>query len=377
MRSHSHPQPAGTTEDAARLGGIRREIDAIDAALLDLLNRRAGCSLEAGGLKAGKGSPVFRPGREEELVQALLDRNPGPLPDAHLRAVYREILSSSRALQRPLKVAYLGPEGTFSHMAAVEFFGHSMDFLPLPRFDDIFEAVANRNSDIGVVPLENSLHGTIVQSIDLFAAHSVHIQAEWFSRISHSLMSRERDIGAITTVYSHPQALGQCANWLRAHLPEARLLSVDSTAAAAHKALGEAGAAAIGHGSLASRLGLSLLAKGIEDTGNNWTRFVSIGAEAPENNGPSKTSALFTLPDKPGTLAAVLQCFASAKVNMNKLESRPMRSERWKYIFFCDIACNLMDAEHAALLEKLRGRCLSFRILGAYPAGRYMETDAG
>lgn len=371
------------------LEDLRREIDAIDDALLDLLGRRAAASLAAGALKREQGSPVFRPEREELLMETLRDKNNGPLPDTHLRAIYREILSSSRALQSPLAVAFLGPEGTFSHMAALEFLGNSMDFRAMPRFDEIFAAVENHDCELGVIPLENSLHGAVAQSIDLFAAHSVHIRAEWFSRISHCLMSRESGLADIATVYSHPQATGQCAGWLRANLPRAELVSVDSTAAAAHKVLAERNAAAIGHGGLAPRLGLSVLARSIEDSSDNWTRFVCIGADphspAPAggaggqtgNGGAVKTSILFTLADKPGTLAAVLQCFAAAGVNMNKLESRPMRMERWKYVFFCDVSCDLTDAKHSRLLELAREHCHSFRILGAYPAGSYMRQGFG
>lgn len=368
----------------SRLETIRREIDDIDKSILELLNRRATASLEAGRFKREHDSPVFRPEREGYLIENLLDMNRGPLPNMHLRAIYREILSSSRALQHPLKVAFLGPEGTFSHMAAIEFLGQSMDFWPLSRFDDIFEAVENRDSELGVVPLENSLHGTVVQSIDLFAAHTVYIQSEWFSRISHSLMSREDRLAEVKTVFSHPQALGQCAEWLRANIPHAELVSVDSTAAAAHKVLAEKNSAAIGHANLAPRLGLSVLARSIEDISDNWTRFVCIGPEMPstparERAGDGvkvKTSVLFTLPDKPGALAAVLQCFAEAGVNMNKLESRPMRLERWKYIFFCDVSCDLTDKTHAPLMDAVRSHCHSVRILGAYPAGSYMQKGA-
>ncbi|SBW05320.1 Chorismate mutase type II family protein [uncultured delta proteobacterium] len=379
--------PSADRREQSGLEGLRREIDAIDNALLELLNRRASASLAAGAVKREQGSPVFRPEREELLMETLLEKNSGPLPSTHLRTIYREILSSSRALQNPLKVAFLGPEGTFSHMAATEFLGNSMDFWAMPRFDDIFKAVENRDCGLGVIPLENSLHGTIVQSIDLFAAHAVHIQAEWFSRISHSLMSREAALAGIKTVYSHPQALGQCAGWLRANLPQAELISVDSTAAAAHKVLAERNAAAVGHGSLAPRLGLAVLARSIEDTSDNWTRFVCIGPEpapAPASgqagsgeDGAVKTSVLFTLADKPGALANVLQCFAAAGVNMNKLESRPMHLERWKYIFFCDVSCDLTDTKHAPLLDIVREHCHSFRILGAYPAGRYMQKGSG
>ncbi len=385
---HSHlttpAEDAGSgwpSGEAPSLEDIRREIDAVDSGILDLLSRRAAISLEVGRYKREHGGPVYRPEREELLLEALMDRNPGPLSNTHLRAIYREILAASRSLQQPLRVAFLGPEGTFSHMAAMEYLGSSMDFRAMPRFDDIFKAVENRDSELGIIPLENSLHGTVVQSIDLFAAHDVHIQSEWFSRISHSLMSRERNLADIDTVYSHPQALGQCASWLRANLPQAALVSVDSTAAAAHKVLAEPRAAAVGHGDLAPRLGLAVLARGIEDASDNWTRFVCIGPEkspvpAAGKAGEEmavKSSVLFTLADKPGTLAAVLQRFATAGVNMNKLESRPMLRERWKYIFFCDVSCDLTDPAHGSLLDSLREHCHSFRILGTYPVGRYMR----
>lgn len=358
---------------------IRDEIDLIDKAILDLLNRRASCSLGAGKLKADAGAPIFRPVREGLLLEELANANAGPLPNAHLRAIFREILSSSRALQKPLKVAFLGPDGTFSHMAAMSFFGSTLDFWAVPRLEDVFEAVENRDSELGIVPLENSLHGTVMQSVDLFARHDVHIQAEWFSRISHSVLSRENSLAAVKTVYSHTQALGQCAEWLRMNLPAARLVSMDSTAAAAHKVLAENGAAALGHHNLASRLGLCVLAGNVEDVSDNWTRFVAIGPDpvakhsAADNAAVNKTSVLFTLPDKPGSLASVLQRFAEAGVNMNKLESRPLKSERWKYIFFCDVSCDLTAETLAPLLHDLRGLCHSFRILGGYSTGTYIH----
>ncbi len=372
----------GDPRDRPCLEDLRQAIDTIDAGILELLGRRAALSLRVGGCKPAAGLPVYRPEREECLMETLLGRNSGPLPDAHLRAIYREILSSSRALQQPMRVAFLGPEGTFSHIAATEFLGNSMDFRAMSRLDDIFKAVENRDSELGIVPLENSLHGTVAQSVDLFAAHNVYIQSEWFSRISHSLLSREKSLSDIKTVYSHPQALGQCGQWLRANLPQAEQVSVDSTAAAVHKVLAEGNAAAVGNGSLAPRLGLALLASNIEDSGDNWTRFVCIGPECanlPEKtaNGEEnavKTSVLFTLADKSGALAAVLVRFANAGVNLNKLESRPMRPERWKYIFFCDLSCDLRDRVHAELLDSLREHCHSFRILGAYGVGRYFNS---
>jgi chorismate mutase/prephenate dehydratase len=272
-------------------------------------------------------------------------------------------------------VAYLGPEGTFSHMAGLEFFGHALSFMPMPHLEDVFQAVENQGVDLGLVPLENSLNGAVGRSIDLFASHELFIQAEWFSRISHSLMSREAALGAVKVVYSHSQALGQCSEWLRRNLPDARQVSLESTAAAAHRALDEEGSAAIGHGALAPRLGLSLLAEGIEDVSDNWTRFCVIGAGASARRdlsaGPAnKSSVLFSLADRPGSLAGVLRCLGEAGINMSKLESRPLRTERWKYLFFADLDCDLTGAAHSGLVENLRAICHSFRILGAYPAGR-------
>ena len=376
---HSHTP--GTDEcvpDASRLDRIRIEIDEIDRALLGLLNKRAACSLEVRRIKAVHGGPVFRPGREQLLVENLLEANgSGLLPNEHLRHIYREILSSSRAMQEPLRVATLGPEGTFSHMAGLDFFGHSLEYQLVQRLEDIFEAVENRDCELGVVPLENSLHGTVVRSVDLFALHNVYIQAEWFCRISHCLLSRESDMAAVNTVYSHPQALGQCATWLREHLPRARQISLESTAAAAHRVLSEPGTAAVGHGGLASRLGLGVLARGIEDASDNWTRFAAIAPAAPDSAGANKTSVLFTLADEPGALFAVLRIFAEANININKLESRPVRNERWKYVFFCDLAADLSVSEHEALLDAVRQYCHSFRILGAYSSGNYIQPGSG
>lgn len=367
---------ADSTGKDSPLDALSRDMAEIDKQIVTLLNKRAMCALKTAP-QAGVQTPAFPPDREESFLEPLLDQNAGPLTSAHLKTVYREIFSATRALARPVTVAHLGPEGTFSHMAALDFFGSSTELRAMPRFDEIFKAVENRDCDLGVVPLENSLYGTIAQSIDLFAAHETHIQAEWFSRISHSLMSRETDLSAIKNVYSHPQALGQCAAWLCGRLPQAELISVDSTAAAAHRVLGESGAAAVGHGGLAPRLGLATLAENIEDDGDNWTRFVAIGpTPAADKKNADKTSILFTLEDKPGMLAAVLQRFAEAGVNMNKLESRPMRPERWKYMFFCDVACDLGADEHAPILKTLQELCRGLRVLGAYKSGRYTGKGA-
>ncbi|MDR1659981.1 MAG: prephenate dehydratase [Desulfovibrio sp.] len=377
---------AGSSPDPAeRLAAIRAEIDAADAALLDLLNRRASLSLEVGSIKKGMGPGVFKPLREREVLESLVRRNAGPLPADHLRAVWREIFSSSRALQRPQSVAYLGPEGTFSYFAGVEYLGHAVSFHPCGDIAGVFEEVSSGQCDLGVVPLENSLQGTVGVSFDFFLNHDVFIQAELFSRISHCLLSNAPSLAAIGTVYSHPQPLAQCGGWLRAHLPKAALVPVESTAAAARSAAGNEGAAAIGHRKLSDMLALGILARRIEDLSDNWTRFVIIGPKAASQSLPAprtdgaadKTSLLFTLPDKAGALSGVLALLADSDINMRKLESRPLRGQNWRYVFFADVESDLTARRHAALRARLENVCTSFRILGAYPAGPRLEHNNG
>jgi len=369
---------ASEIDDPARdapLDNIREAIDQLDLDLLALLNKRAGMSLEVGRLKEGSDEPVFKPFREKEVLDKLSKLNPGPLPDEHLRAVYREIMSSSRRLQRRQKVAYLGPEGTFSYFAAVSYLGKSSDFEPRKTIDEVFEAVSLRDAELGVIPLENSLQGTVGQSLDLFLRHEAYIQAELYCKISHSLLSKGTDISRIEEVYSHPQPLAQCGGWLKAHLPMARIVPTDSTAAAARRVLYNPKAAAIGHVKLSEMLGLNVLASRIEDLPDNWTRFLVIGPSETKSGNRDKTSILFTLPDKPGALSAVLGKLASAGINMTKLESRPLRGEKWKYVFFADLQCDLGREEFQNMLADLRNELHSLRILGSYPAGPHLDVS--
>lgn len=363
--------PAGE----ARLARIRQDIDALDQDLLALLNRRAGLSLEVGRLKQDRHDIIFKPFREKEVLARLAGANPGPLPETHLRAIYREILSSSRRLQRPQTIVYLGPEGTFSHFAGLEYLGRSGDFQPRNTLYDVFAAVAGNEAELGVIPLENSLQGTVGQSLDLFLRFEVHVQAEIYSKISHALLAARGGPTDVIRVYSHPQALDQCAAWLRANLPGAKIIPTESTAAAARRVLEEAGSAAIGHVRLANMLGLTVLARRIEDQPDNWTRFLIIGAQPPEKGNRDKTSMLFTLPDKPGALAEVLNLLAREGINLKKLESRPLRGEKWKYVFFVDLECDVSRGEYQQVLTDLRNRCHTLRILGSYPSGPYLDVS--
>lgn len=363
-----------------KLTGLRESIDTLDKELLRLLNQRAALSLEVGRIKAGSSDLVFKPFREKEVLANLAAANPGPLPETHLRAIYREIFSSSRALQRPQRVSYLGPEGTFSYFAGVQFLGRAVDFLPEPDIPSVFKAVASGRAELGIIPLENSLQGTVGQSLDHFLQQKVYIQSEIFCRISHSLLGRSGPLSSVRTVYSHPQPLAQCSGWLRSMLPHANVVPMESTAAAAKRVaeIEEEGAAAIGHSGLASILGLDILASGIEDLGDNWTRFVLI-AGSPSDASLSraardKTSMLFTVPDKPGSLVGVLATLAKSGINMKKLESRPMRGETWKYVFFVDVECDLEQDAYAETLKELEHACHSLRILGSYPSGPYLDV---
>ncbi|WP_045221747.1 prephenate dehydratase [Desulfonatronum thioautotrophicum] len=364
-------------ESQARMAALRREIDAIDQQLLAILNSRAALSLEVGRLKQDQRDIIFKPFREKELLASLTAANPGPLPEEHLRSIYREILSSSRRLQRPQNIVYLGPEGTFSYFAGVEYLGHSAEFQPKPTLYEVFQAVVLREAELGVIPLENSLQGTVGQSLDLFLQFEVHVQAEIYCKISHALLSTARQLADVTKVYSHPQALEQCSTWLRSHLPTARIVPAESTAAAARRVLEEPDSAAIGHVRLGRMLGLTALARRIEDQPDNWTRFLVIGSLPAGAGNQDKTSLLFTLPDKPGALAAVLNLLAREGINMKKLESRPFRGEKWKYVFFVDLECDVSRQEYQQVLNDLRDNCHTLRILGSYPSGPYLDVSEG
>ncbi len=375
--SPADPDDNGPKGLDAALAGLRRDIDAVDDDILALLNKRAALSLEVGRRKDGRDSAIFKPFREQEVLSRLTRQNPGPLPTGHLLAIYREVLSSSRRLQRPERVAYLGPEGTFSHFAAMAALGRSPDFEPQATIGDVFAAVAGKQADLGVVPLENSLQGTVGQSLDHFQRYDVFIQAEISCRISHALLSTAQSLDAVDTVYSHPQPLAQCAAWLKSHLPHARIIPTDSTAAAAARVAGEPKAASIGHLRLADMHGLHVLASPIEDLPDNWTRFLIIGPEDTKQQNRDKTSILFTVPNRPGALQLVLSRLAGEGINLTKLESRPIRGEKWQYVFFADLQCDLSREEYRKLLADLKVHTHSLRILGCYPAGPQVDLADG
>ncbi len=350
------------------LEDIRRKIDAIDSQLLDLLSTRADLVHEVGVVKKMQGLQIYAPEREDALLRKLLEKNSGRLPEKSIRAIYREIMSAALALEDDLKIAYLGPEGTWTHQAAIKKFGHSITYSPQPNFADVFDQVARRKADYGVVPIENSTEGAVSHTLDLFVDSPLHICAQILLRIEHCLMSaipREK----IKTLYSHPQVFGQCRNWLLKHFPEADLVEVSSTTKAAKLAneYADQGAAALG-GALAAEFNqLEILESGIQDRATNTTRFLVIGEKTCPPTGRDRTSILFSIQDKPGALVSALQSFEQCKINMSKIESRPSKQKDWEYIFYVDLGGHCEDQPVMQALEELRRHCCLVKLLGSYP----------
>ncbi len=373
-----------SSQDIELLNKERKKINVLDEQILSLLNERAHSSLAIGDLKKrNSNSPkIYDAKREQELLQNLYQantQNSGILTDKHIESIWREIMSSSRALQKNFKLSFLGPEGTFSYFAGKEFFGDNVELLPCADFQEIFENVAEGKCSGGIIPLENSLYGTVGTCFDLFAKIDVAIEAEFYSKISLNILSNETSLPSIKKVYSHAQPLGQASEWLRSHLPQVELIPVESSALAASLAKNEAHSAAIGHQKLSENLDLNILASSIENDKNNWTRFVLItkksknqitSLQADSSKILDKSSVIFTLKDTVGSLAEILSSFATAKINLQKLESRPMPNQAWKYLFFADLNCNIYAHEHMELIEKLNDQCSSFTILGSYPSNQ-------
>ena len=350
------------------LDDIRKTIDRIDTQLLDLLAERAQAVHEVGVIKKEEGLQIYAPEREDSLLKALEKKNAGRLPDHSVRAIYREIMSCALHLEDDLKIAYLGPEGTWTNQAAIKKFGHSVDYQPLANFAEVFDQVTRRKASYGVVPIENSTEGSVSHALDLFVESPLRICAQILLRIENGLMAaipREE----IKTLYSHPQVFGQCRQWILQNFPEADLVNVSSTSKAAEIARDRAheGAAAMG-GTLAAELyGLTMLDDAVQDRATNTTRFLVIGEETCPSTGKDRTSILFSVHDRPGSLVKALQAFDSFSINMSKIESRPSKQKDWEYIFYVDLAGHCDDPEVKDALGTLEAHCSLVKILGSYP----------
>jgi chorismate mutase/prephenate dehydratase len=365
-----------STPDAGKpvLAGIRAEIDAVDAELQALIDRRARLAQQVGISKHADGHTVdfYRPEREAQVLRMALarnQRNRGPLRDAEIVRLFREIMSACLAQEKPLKVAYLGPEGTYTQAAVLKFFGHSVRALALPSVDEVFQDVANGSADFGVAAIENSTEGTVTNTLDNFLSSTLHICGEVELRIHHCLLSRQKSLRRIQRVCAHAQALAQCRVWLDEHLPQAERIAVASNAEGARRARDEQGTAAIAGEAAAEVYGLNLLTQAIEDRPDNSTRFLVVGRKILAASGDDKTTLLLAAKrgDDAGALQSLLEPLASNNVSMTRIESRPSGQGKWQYVFFIDIVGHVADPPVARALEAIKARAGLFRVLGSYP----------
>lgn len=350
------------------LQSIRKKIDAIDSQLLDLLSQRAECVHQVGEIKKTEGLQIYSPERENALIQNLLLKNKGRLPDKSVIAIYREIMSAALALEDDLKVAYLGPAGTWTHQAAIQKFGNSIDYSAQTSFADVFDQVERRRASYGVVPIENSTEGAVSHTLDLFVDSSLRICAQILLRIDNCLMSNIPR-GEIKTLYSHPQVFGQCKNWILANLPNADWVEVSSTTKAAEIASlrQNEGAAALGGALSANLYNLSILDSSIQDRATNTTRFLVIGEKICPPTGNDRTSIMFSVKDSPGSLVSALRSFENCAINMSKIESRPSKQRDWEYIFYVDLSGHCEDSIVSNALDDLTKHCSLLKVLGSYP----------
>lgn len=353
------------------LADLRRTIDQLDDQILDLLNRRAEVVLQVAQEKREKEMDFHVPQREEKIRRRLCDHNQGPLPESAVYAIYREVLSACLALEQPLKVAYLGPPATFTHIASMKKFGRSALFLPLKGIGDIFIEVEKGNARYGVVPVENSTEGMVNHTLDMFLDSDLRICGEIFSEISHSLLSLTGRIEEIRRLYFHPQALAQSRKWLEAHLPHVELIEVFSTAAAAEMSQKDPAGAAIASDWAAEIYQLRKIQSRIEDSTRNYTRFLIIGKEYGPKTGSDKTSTLLSIKDQVGALHRILEPFAERGINLTSIESRPSKTRLWDYIFYVDFEGYMDDPPVQEVLRKLEKECSLLKILGSYPKGKY------
>jgi chorismate mutase/prephenate dehydratase len=348
---------------------LRKRIGETDRELVRLLNERAQLSLEIGREKEREGREVYDPAQESRVYSRLSRINEGPLPVASLREIFREIISSSRDLQEPVSVAYLGPEASFSHMAGLSHFGRAARFLPQTAIEGVFEEVERGRSRWGLAPVENSAEGSVKPTLERLIHTPLTIRAEVLLRIRHVLVSTSDRLEAVQRVYSHPQALAQCRRWLRENLPGRPLLDVESTAAAARRVLEDPEGGAVGSSLAAATYGLKPLAEGIEDSVSNTTRFLVVGRGKSSPTGEDKTSLLFGTAHAPGALCRALEPIAREGLNLLRIESYPIRERAWEYLFFADLAGHMAEEATARCLKEMEKRTTHMKVLGSYPRG--------
>ncbi|MCC6694733.1 MAG: prephenate dehydratase [Candidatus Hydrogenedentes bacterium] len=347
---------------------LRAKIDALDAQILQLLNERAKCALAIGEIKRNHNAQYYVPEREKSIFDKVRAENPGPLPDSSIKAIYREIISAVRALENPLKIAFLGPRDTFSHMAALKIFGSNAEFLPVSTVDDIFTEVERKRADYGVVPVETAMGGGVSDTLDRFISSDLKIINEVMLHVSQNLLSNS-PLEDVKRVYSKSQPFVQCRNWLKANLPNAELIETTSTAEAARIAASEPGAAAIASTLAAETYSVRILIRGIEDSPNNFTRFFVIGRHMAKPTGNDKTAILCSITDHQGALYELLRPMSEEGINLTRIESRPSQRRAWEYVFFIDMMGHVEDAHIKNALDRLAKQSKELKILGSFPHG--------
>jgi chorismate mutase/prephenate dehydratase len=354
----------------ATIAALRRQIDRLDDRMLALLNRRARLVQAIGAAKSRTRAAVYAPAREKDILARLADGNRGPLTRAHVGAIFREVISATRSLEQRLRVAYLGPRATYTHLAAMAQLGAAADYAPSATIAEVFHDVENGRADLGVVPIENSTEGGVAHTLDLLVDSPLQICAEIMLPVRHCLLAKRGTTPArVKRIVAHPQAPPQCRQWLATHLPGVPIVEMASNALAAERAARESGTAAIASAAAAATYKLAILADGIQDDAANTTRFLVLApADAPKPSGDDKTSLVVSVRDEVGVLAKLLRPFAQHGIDLIKIESRPLRERPWEYYFFLDLRGHRTEHRVARALAAVARRALRAKVLGSYPA---------
>ena len=353
------------------LAGLRQQIDALDRQLLEMLNQRAHLAEQVGDIKRAEGSPFFRPDRVAQVLEKIQQLNPGPLKNNHVAAIWREIMSACLALEAPQRVAVLGPIGTFCEQAAIEYFGSAAELIYCNNFDEVFHATAAGTAQYGVVGVENSTEGAVARSLDLFLRTPVHVVGEVSLLVRHNLLRQSPSLQDIEVVLAHPQALGQCQNWLTQHLPNAERRAVSSNAEGARLAATNPAWAGLASERAASQYGLHVVAHAIQDEAYNRTRFAIVclpqTLATPPVSGRDCTSLVVSVANKPGAVHDLLVPLKQNGVSMTRFESRPAKSGQWEYFFYIDLDGHISQPHVAKALSELQNMCAFYKVIGSYP----------
>ena len=348
---------------------LRKKISEVDKKIIEFLSERSKIVLDIAKTKKKEKSPLYRPHREQEIFLFLDKYNPGPLKNSHLHNIYREIMSAALSIEGDLKAAYLGPEGSFTHQAALKKFGSSLELKALESIETVFQSVEKGDSQYGILPIENSIEGKVTTTLDALLEYGLHIYSEVHLSVKHQLISFARSLEGITTLYTHRQAKYQCRRWLLKNLPEVEWIETSSTSKAVIQVASKKDktSAAIGSNSAASFYKVPVLRVNIEDSNQNFTRFIIVSKNMSEPSKKDRTTLVFSLPDNPGSLYNVLEIIFKAKLNMTSIESRPNRFELWNYIFYTDIEGHQLIEPLKGVIKKLKEKTTFLKVLGSYP----------